>query len=73
MKQRHQNNHAKIAERLKDYAKIEAVLTEVGHQAVLEHARAGRSIPVWRNNQVVWERIEVLSENPRPRGCKKLQ
>jgi hypothetical protein len=59
MKQRHQNDRAAIAERLKDLAKIEAVLTEAVRQAVLEHARAGRPIPVWRNNQVVWERLEI--------------
>lgn len=59
MKQRRQNDRAAIAERLKDLAKIEAVLTEAVRQAVLEHARAGRSIPVWRNNQVVWERLEI--------------
>ena len=58
MKQRSQNDHAKIAERLKDHAKIEAVLTEVGRQAVLEHIQAGRPIPIWRNNQVVWESLE---------------
>jgi hypothetical protein len=59
MKQHLQNDHTAIAERLQDVAKIEAVLTEAVHQAVLEHARAGRSIPVWRNNQVVWERLEI--------------
>ena len=59
MTQRCQNDHMAIAERLKDVAKIEAVLTEAVRQAVLEHARAGRSIPVWRNNQVVWERLEI--------------
>ena len=59
MKQRSQNGHAKISERLKDHAKIEAVLTEAGLQAVMDHARAGRPIPIWRNNQVVWERIET--------------
>ena len=58
MKQQSQNNHAKIAARLKDLAKIEAVLTEVGQRVILEYARAGRSMPIWRNNQVVWERIE---------------
>jgi hypothetical protein len=52
-----------IAERLKDVAKIEAVLTEAVRQAVLEHARAGRSIPVWRNNQVVWERLEIAGQS----------
>jgi hypothetical protein len=51
-----------IAERLKDLAQIEAVLTEAVRQAVLEHARAGRSIPVWRNNQVVWERLEIAGQ-----------
>ncbi len=57
MTQHNQNDHATIAERLKDLEKIEAVLTEVGQRVILEHARAGRPIPVWRNNQVVWERI----------------
>lgn len=59
MKQHRQNDHTAIAERLKDVAKIEAVLTEAVRQAVLEHARAGRPIPVWRNNQVAWERLEI--------------
>lgn len=58
MTQHNQNDHATIAERLKDIEKIEAVLTEVGHRVILEHARAGRAVPIWRNNQVVWESIE---------------
>ena len=46
---------ATIAERLRDDAKIEEALNRAGRKAALEHARAGRAIPFWRNNQVVWE------------------
>lgn len=52
-------DHATIAERLGDVAQIEEALKRAGRQAVLEHARGGRRIPVWRNNQVVWEKQNV--------------
>lgn len=54
-----QNDHDTIAERLKDLAKLEAILNEVGYQVALEHARRGDPMPVWRNNEVVWEVMEV--------------
>lgn len=63
MRQQSQSDHITIAERLKDLSKIEAVLTEAGRQAVLEHVRAGRFIPVWRNNQVVWERPVIEDQD----------
>ena len=44
-----------IAKKLQDIARIEEVLAEATRRAVAEHARAGRKIPAWRNNQVVWE------------------
>ena len=48
-----------VAERLKDVAGVEQALTRAERHAVAEHARAGRKIPVWRDNQVVWETPEV--------------
>jgi len=54
IKQNH-SDHETIAERLKNVALIEEALKRAGQQAVNEHARAGRQIPMWRNNQVVWE------------------
>jgi hypothetical protein len=48
-----------ITARLLDYAKIEQVFAEVARKTVQEHARAGRKIPIWRDNQVVWILPEI--------------
>ncbi len=53
------NQNAIIAERLRDTAKLEAVLIEAGHLAIQEHARAGRKVPFWKDGQVVWEKPEI--------------
>jgi hypothetical protein len=55
MRKQDQDDHASITERLSDVAGVEEVLKRAGRQAVIEHARAGRKIPVWRDNQIVWE------------------
>jgi hypothetical protein len=51
----HEAAHALIAERLKDMARVESALKQAARQAVLEHARAGLPIAVWRDGRVVWE------------------
>ena len=43
-----------ITSRLLDFTKIQEIFNEVARKTVQEHARAGRRIPVWRDNQVVW-------------------
>ena len=55
MTKQNQHDHVSITERLSDVAGIEEVLKRAGRQAVIEDARAGRKIPVWRDNQIVWE------------------
>jgi hypothetical protein len=49
------NDHEAIAKRLSDVGKVQEVLKQAAHQAVVEHQRAGWKIAVWRDNQVVWE------------------
>jgi hypothetical protein len=55
MTKQNQPDHASITERLSDVAGVEEVLKRAGRQAEIEHARAGHKIPVWRDNQIVWE------------------
>ena len=54
-----EQRHAEIAERLRDVTKVQAALKEAARRAIREHARAGRRIAVWRDNQVVWESPQV--------------
>ncbi len=49
------NDHDAVAQRLSDVDKVQEVLKQAAHQAVVEHQRAGQKIAVWRDNQVVWE------------------
>jgi hypothetical protein len=49
------NNHATVAERLKDVEKVQVVLKQAARQAILEHERAGQKVAVWRDGQVVWD------------------
>ena len=48
-----------VVERLKDVDGVEQALMRAERQALIEHARAGRKIPVWRDNKVVWETPDV--------------
>ena len=49
-----------LPERLRDRAAIEAALQRAGRQAVLDAARAGRSVPSWENGKVVWVSPEEI-------------
>jgi hypothetical protein len=55
-----------------DYAAIEKAHEQAYREAVLEHARLGRPVSVWRNDQVVWLTPEQvfaeygLDENGKP-------
>jgi len=51
---------ADIGQRLKDLRQVEAVLKRAARQAVLDHARAGLKIAVWREGQVAW--VEPIAE-----------
>ncbi len=53
---------AEISTRAKDARKIEEVLQMVARKTLQEHARAGRKIPIWRDNQVVWIVPEIDEE-----------
>lgn len=48
-------DHEEISNRWKDTDAINAALKRAAREAVLEHARAGQRIVVWRDNQIVWE------------------
>ena len=54
--------HARIAERLRDIDGVRAALREARKRALLEHARAGREVPVWRDNRVIWEVPRVAED-----------
>jgi hypothetical protein len=60
-------HRARITERLKDFSTLEAALKKAARGAVQEHARAGQPIPVWRNDQVVWE-VPRLDEEDEGKG-----
>ena len=49
------NDHDSVAQRLSDVEKVQEVLKQAAHQAVVEHQRAGQKIAVWRDGEVVWE------------------
>ena len=55
MTEHKQGSRSTVADRITDVAKIESVLKEAARQTVLEHARAGQEIAVWRDNRVIWE------------------
>lgn len=48
------------AERVHDIPAIMAALREAVREAVLDHARAGNPIAVWRDEQVVWIQPEDI-------------
>ena len=57
------NDHDAVAQRLSDVDKVQEVLKQAAHQAVVEHRRAGQKIVVWRDNQVVWEEPGAEQDN----------
>jgi hypothetical protein len=64
--------HAEVTARMLDFAKIEQVLIENGRRVLREHARAGRQVPVWRDNQVVWvDAASLLSEDDPPTNSRQ--
>lgn len=56
------NDHATVAQRLSDLDKVQKVLKQAAHQAIVEHERAGQKIAVWRNGEVVWEEPTIEEE-----------
>ncbi len=56
--------HARIAERLRDLPGIQAALKRAARRAVREHALAGQPIAVWRNGRVVWEMADPVRNEP---------
>lgn len=57
-----------------DNSTIEVALQRAGREAALTHAKLGRSIPTWRDGQVVWiTPAEIfarygLDENGKPKA-----
>lgn len=49
------NDHEGVAKRLGDVDKVQEVLKQAAHEAIVEHERAGQKIAVWRDGHVVWE------------------
>lgn len=67
-----EHNGTGFDETIADNERITAALRGAGREAALTHARLGRSMPEWRNGQVVWiTPAEIfarygLDENGRP-------
>ena len=61
--------NAEIRRRLRDTDKIVEIVQQAGLQAEREIVQRGGSIPVWRNNQVVWltpeQWLQEHGESPR--------
>ncbi|MDY7000392.1 MAG: hypothetical protein SVS15_01255 [Thermodesulfobacteriota bacterium] len=55
-----------ISEVFAEGTPIDEAIKEAVRQAVLEHKRAGRSLPVWRDNKVVWIPPEEIPVSPSP-------
>jgi hypothetical protein len=49
-----------ITEIMTDYKAIEGAMQRAVRDAVLAHARAGRSVPTWRDGKVVWLQPEEI-------------
>jgi hypothetical protein len=51
-----------IAEAMRSSARISEAMRRAAHDAMRQHALAGKPIAVWENNQVVWKQpAEVLA------------
>ncbi len=48
------------------YRRIDAGIKEGVAKAIAEHKRAGRSIPILRDNQVVWLTPDEIPDAPDP-------
>ena len=59
------NDHATVAMRLSDLDKVQEVLKQAAHQAIVEHERSGHKIAVWRDGEVVWEEATIEKEKAR--------
>lgn len=67
-------NGADFDKLLRDNDRLGTALRQAGREAFLTHARLGRSVPEWRDGQVVWvPPAEIfarygLDENGRPKA-----
>jgi len=59
MIQHNEVQHSEISDKLQDTARVTAALKLAAREAVLEHARAGLPIVVWRDQQVVCEDAQI--------------
>jgi len=57
-----------IGQRLNDIGGIQHALRRAARKAVEEHAKSGRKIVVWRQDQMVWEVPTIVSENVQSAG-----
>ena len=57
-----------IGQRLNDLGGIQHALRRAARKAVEEHAKSGRKIVVWRQDQMVWEVPTLVSENVQSAG-----
>ena len=47
--------HAEVTRRIRDTEGVQAALKKAARQAILEHARSGHPIVIWRDGQIVIE------------------
>lgn len=55
MTSKDEHQHAEIARKILDTGRLQDSLKKAARQAVLEHARAGDPIVVWRDQKIVTE------------------
>jgi hypothetical protein len=68
MIQSNEQKHAEIQQRLRDTGGVTAALKRAARDALDEHARAGQKIVVWRDDQVVWEEVQMDRMYPNNRA-----
>lgn len=62
-----------IGQRLNDIGGIQHALRRAARKAVEEHAKSGRKIVVWRQDQMVWEVPTIVSENVQSAGRELIE
>jgi len=62
-----------IGQRLNDLGGIQHALRRAARKAVEEHAKSGRKIVVWRQDQMVWEVPTLVSENVQSAGRELIE
>jgi hypothetical protein len=55
-----QLQHAEVTRKLRDTNGVEQALKKAAREAILEHAREGRPIVIWRDGKIVIEEARIV-------------